>query len=246
MSRRGAKPKRARHRGVVFAAFLVFASLAAASAYAQCEKYQASALAHAEAFLADQCRPESRGCDADILSSAGYVTGRLIHAAELRGDTAVTACIEQIAVEMESLLNGYLERDRTYEAELHAALGNGVATGRAGFPAAAAFLTNERLDDNDYHGDVQDFAQQIMGIYGEDWHHCRHPEWREELGFTDLLVSGSVIADLGQGPGVVCDELYDNEVSSRLKACEMAAADPQMIWAKWVGGDAGVAPLECY
>ena len=79
----------------------------------------------------------------------------------------------------------------------------------------------------------------------ENWYVCTHPEWRAELGFSDLMVPASAIEQFGQGPGVTCSLLDVDYTSSKGRACYLAWQHPQNVWYEWTGGTPTVVPLFC-
>lgn len=197
--------------------------------------------------MANHCGDPGDVCSAEKITAASYNAGRLLEAAALRGNPDVAECFGFVALRLEELVDLYLDDTPSADpAQVRRAYELGLNTGLDGLPPSAALLFDDFLHYNDYHKDVQVFAQEVMGVRGEEtWYRCRHPEFRAELGITDILVTGSVIAELGQGDGVTCDEFYDNEASAKARACFIKTYDPAVVWAIWVGGEAGIGPIFC-
>ncbi len=78
-----------------------------------------------------------------------------------------------------------------------------------------------------------------------NWYHCSHPEWQAAFGYNVIMVEGSVLSQLGQGPGVTCNLLDIDYESSKGRACYLAWQFPSNNWAVYDPRDKNLSPLVC-
>lgn len=78
-----------------------------------------------------------------------------------------------------------------------------------------------------------------------NWYHCTHPEWKAAFGYNVIMVEGSVLSELGKGPGVTCNLLDIDYESSKGRACYLAWQLPAHAWAVYDPVYKNLSPLDC-